>query len=224
VAARLKTTFSSICRVLSPSLTALGGPQAEPVVPQRAVGVGVPRVGQGREVPEHVEQVSAVAQGVDQRGVAGRGVLAGVPVQNEVLEALPLRVAGARLAVDEPEQPLPCGAEEVIAAVERRVVEGGHVGGPPEHRGRRLARIGAEVDDRLAGEALHEQQVGPRLRELAGLALARDVDAEHPVCGVGVAGDIEWAVAGRDDRRVVDGGGAGDADERAVAGSGYRPG
>jgi len=85
--------------------------------------------------------------------------------------------------------------------------EGGHVGGPLEHRGQPLARIGAEVDDRLAGvEALHEQQVGPRLRELSGLGLARDVDAENPVCGVGLAGDIEWAVAGRDDRRVVDGG------------------
>src|SRR2546429_97214 len=33
----------------------LGGPQAELGVPQRAVGVGVPRVGQGREVPEHVQ-------------------------------------------------------------------------------------------------------------------------------------------------------------------------
>jgi hypothetical protein len=50
-------------------LDCLGGPQAELGVPQRAVGVGVPRVGEGREVPEHVQDVAAVAQGVDERRV-----------------------------------------------------------------------------------------------------------------------------------------------------------
>src|SRR5713226_3498097 len=52
----------------------LGGPQAELGVPQRAVGVGVPGGGEGGEVSEHVQQVAAVAQRVDHRGVAGGGV------------------------------------------------------------------------------------------------------------------------------------------------------
>src|SRR6476660_3803165 len=38
-------------------LNRLGGPQAELGVPQRAVGVGVPGVFEGREVAEHIQQV-----------------------------------------------------------------------------------------------------------------------------------------------------------------------
>jgi hypothetical protein len=87
-------------------------------------------------------------------------------------------VAGAGLAVDEAEKPLAGRAEEVVAAVEGDVVQRRHVGGALQHCGQRLARVGAEVDDRLARvEALDEQQVRPRLRELAGLGFARDVDA-----------------------------------------------
>src|SRR6266568_4672152 len=47
------------------------GPQAKLRVPQRAVGVGMPGVGQGGEIPEHVEQVAPIAQGVDQGRVIG---------------------------------------------------------------------------------------------------------------------------------------------------------
>jgi len=57
----------------------LGGPQAQLRVPQRAIGVGVPGIGQGREVTEHLEEVAAKAQGVDQGGIASRGVLCGEP-------------------------------------------------------------------------------------------------------------------------------------------------
>src|SRR5919204_782881 len=39
----------------------LGGPQAKLRVPQWAVGVGMAGVSQGREITEHVEQVTAVA-------------------------------------------------------------------------------------------------------------------------------------------------------------------
>src|SRR4029077_11932779 len=61
-------------------------------VPQWAVGVRVPRGLEGGEVAEHVEQVAAFAQRVDQRGVGSRGVLCGVAVENDVLETLGLRV------------------------------------------------------------------------------------------------------------------------------------
>ena len=130
---------------------------------------------------------------------------------------------GAGLAVDEAEQPLAGGAEEVVAAVVGRLVERRHVGRALEHRGQRLAGVGRDVDDRLAGvEALDEQQVDPRLRVLAGRRRAGDVDAEHAVAGVRVVDDVERAVAGRDDRRAVDGLRAGDPDERAVARPGDR--
>src|SRR6185503_20844053 len=105
----------------------LGGPQAQLRVPQRAVGVGVPRVGQGREVTEYVQQVPAVAQGVDHRGVGRGGVRRGEPVLDQVHEPLRVRVARAGLAVDEAEQPLAGRAEEVIPAVERGVVQRGNV-------------------------------------------------------------------------------------------------
>src|SRR5262249_56863278 len=64
---------------VQPCLDRRGGPQAELGVPQRAVGLRVPGVFEGGEVTEDVEQVPAVAQRVDQRGVAGGGVLGGVP-------------------------------------------------------------------------------------------------------------------------------------------------
>ena len=166
-----------------------------------------------------------MAQGVDERRVAERGVLADHAVQREVLEALRVRVVGAGLAVDEAEQPLAGRAEEVVAAVVRRAVQRGHVGGALEGRGQRLAGVGGEVDDRLAGvEALDEQHVHPGLVELAGLRRTGDVHAQHPVTGVRVVSHVERAVAGGDDRRVVDGVRAGDLDERAVAGTGHRAG
>ena len=88
-------------------------------------------------------------------------------VEDEVAEALSLRVVGADLAVDEAEEPLPGGAEEVITAVERRLVEGRDVGGAFEYCGQGLAGVGADVHDGLAGvEAFHEQHVHPGLKEL----------------------------------------------------------
>ncbi len=142
-----------------------------------------------------------------------------------MLEALCLRVSGAGLAVDEAEQPLAGRAEEVIAAVEGRGVQRGHVGGPLQHRGQRLAGVGAEIDNRLSGvEAFDEQHVHPRLGELAGLGLAGDVDAQHAVTGVGVVNHVEGAVPGGHDRRVIDDAGACELDERAVPGAGHRAG
>ncbi|TMC87606.1 MAG: hypothetical protein E6J22_17220 [Chloroflexi bacterium] len=46
-------------------------PQAELRIPQRAVRVGMPGVAQGGEIPEHIEQVAPIAQGVDQSRVLG---------------------------------------------------------------------------------------------------------------------------------------------------------
>ena len=69
-------------------LDGLVGPQAELGVPQGAVGLRVTRVVEGREVAEHVEQVAAAAQRVDQRRVAGAGVLGGVAVVDQVHEPL----------------------------------------------------------------------------------------------------------------------------------------
>src|SRR5262249_39564652 len=60
---------------VEPCLDRFGRPQAELGVPQRAVGLGVAGIFQGGEVAEDVQQVPAVAQRVDQRGVAGGGVL-----------------------------------------------------------------------------------------------------------------------------------------------------
>ena len=101
----------------------------------------------------------------------------------------------------------------------------GDVGRALEHRGQRLAGVRAQVDDRLPGvEALDEQQVNPRLRELAGRRRATEMDAEHPVAGVRVVGDVERPVADRDDRGAVDDRRALEADERAVARSGDRTG
>src|SRR5437879_7460649 len=55
-------------------LDRLFGPQPELRVPQRAVGVGVPRAGERGEVTEDVQQIPAVFQGVDEGPVFGRGV------------------------------------------------------------------------------------------------------------------------------------------------------
>ena len=75
-------------------------------------------------------------------------------------EPLGLRVVGARLPVDEAEEPLAGGPQEVVAAVERRVVQRGHIGRPLQHRGQGLTGVCAEVHNRLAGvEALDEQHV-----------------------------------------------------------------
>ena len=138
-------------------------------------------------------------------------------VLDQVHEALRLFVVGAGLAVDEAEQALAGGAEEVVAAVVGRLVEGGYVRRALEHRSQRLAGVGGDVDDRLAGvEPLHEQQVDPRLRELTRSRRAGDVDPEHAVTGVRVVDDVERPIAGGDDRGAVDGLRAGDADERAV--------
>ncbi len=142
-------------------------------------------------------------------------------VEDQVLEALGLRVVFTGLSVDESEQPLACGAEEVVTAVVGGFVQRRDVGRALEHGRERLARVGAQVDDRLAGvEALDEQQVGIGLQELAGRRRRRDVHPEHPVLGVGVMDDVERPFTGCDDRRVVDDVRARDLDERAVAGSG----
>src|SRR5258708_498484 len=50
---------------VEPCVDGLLGPQAQLRVPQRAVRLGMPGVGQGGEIPEHVEQVAPIAQGVD---------------------------------------------------------------------------------------------------------------------------------------------------------------
>ena len=195
-------------------------PQAELRVPQRAVGVGVPGVRERREVPEHVEQIPSVAQRVDHRRVTERRVVADITVESQVLESLGVRVVRAGLAVEEPEQALPRRAEEVVAAVERRVVERRNVRRALQHGRQRLPGVGAEVDDRLSGvKALDEQHVGPRLRELAGRRRASDVDPQHPVAGVGVMDDVVRTIAGGDDRRVVD-----DVGEPSIRMNGLYPG
>src|SRR5262249_56652017 len=88
------------------------GPLTELGIPERAVGLRVSGVGLGGEVAEHVEQVSAVAQRVDHRGVGGAGVLGGVAVLDQVDKPLRVLVVGAGLAVDESEESFAGGAEE----------------------------------------------------------------------------------------------------------------
>ena len=73
-------------------LDGLVRPEPELRVPQRAVGVRVARVLLGREVTEHVQKVTAVAERVDQRRVGRTCVLGGVTVLDQVNEALRLRV------------------------------------------------------------------------------------------------------------------------------------
>src|SRR6267143_6092704 len=81
-------------------------PLTELRVPERAVRVRVSWVLERGEIAEHVQQVAPVAQRVDQRGVRSRGVLCGVAVKNDVLEALRLWIVGSGLPVDEAEQAL----------------------------------------------------------------------------------------------------------------------
>src|SRR5207247_9070371 len=101
---------------------------------------------------------------VDERGVACAGVFCRMAVLDEVDEALRLRVMRAGLAVDEAEQALAGGAEEVVTAVVGGPIERRHVGRALESRGQRLAGVGGDVDDGLAGvAALDEEQVAPRL-------------------------------------------------------------
>src|SRR5258708_28870153 len=115
-----------------------------------------------------------------------------MPVKNDVLEPLRLRVVRASLAVDETEQPLASRAEEVVATVVCGVGERGYVYGALQDRGQRVARLGAEVQDRLAGvETLHQQQVDPGIEELAGRRRGSDVNPEHPVCGVCVGSHVK---------------------------------
>ena len=90
-------------------------------------------------------------------------------VTDQVLEALGLVVVLAGLSVDEAEQPLACGPEEIVTAVVGGFVERRHVRRTLQDGRQRLPGVGAQVDDRLAGvEALDEQQVGVGLQELAG--------------------------------------------------------
>jgi len=56
---------------VEPRVDGLLGPLAELRVPQRAVRLGMPGVGQGREITEHVKEVAPIAQGVDQGRVPG---------------------------------------------------------------------------------------------------------------------------------------------------------
>ena len=162
VAARLNTWTSSIWRLSKPFLDRLVRPLSELGVPERAVGIGVSGIGEGREVAEDVEEIAAVPERIDQGLVVGARVLGGVAVLDEVDEALGVRVVGPGLPVDEGEEALPGGAQEVVAAVVGRLVERRHVGRPLEDRAQGLSGIGADVDDRLARvEALDEQDVDP---------------------------------------------------------------
>jgi hypothetical protein len=72
----LKTCTSSTWRLFRPCSTAL----AELGVPEQAVRLRVPRLFERREVAEHVEQVAAVPERIDQPRVACAGVLGGVTV------------------------------------------------------------------------------------------------------------------------------------------------
>src|SRR5260370_29149247 len=56
---------------VKPRVDSLLGPQAELRVPQRAVRVGMPAVGQGGEILEYFEEVSPIAHGVDHGTVPG---------------------------------------------------------------------------------------------------------------------------------------------------------
>ena len=203
--------------LVQPLLDGLLGPQAELCIPQRAVGLRVTRVPLRREVAEHVQQVAAVAQRVDQAGVARAGVLGDVAVLGQVNEALRLPVVRPGLSVDEAEQPLASGAEEVVTAVVGGLVERRHVCRTLQDGGQRLACVGRDVDDRLSSvEPLHDQEVDPRFGEATGRGRARHMDPEGTIGRVGVVDHVERAVTRRNDRRAVDRLRAGDADERAV--------
>ena len=164
-----------------------------------------------------------MTQGLDQSGRLPADALSPTkPSMRQMLESLGVRVVGAGLSVDEPEEPLASRAEEVVATVERHVVERRHVGGTLQNGGEGLPGVSAQVDDGLTGvEAFDEQHVCPRTEELTLRGLRSDVDAEDPVFGVGVMDHVEWPVPSGDDRRVVDDRGSIDLDERAISRSGH---
>src|SRR2546425_13142867 len=104
-------------------------------------------------------------------------------VEDQMPKPLCLRVVGTRLPVDEAEEPLAGGPQEVVAAVERRFVQRRHEGRTLQHRSQGLPRVRAEVDNRLAGvEALDKQYVDVRLQELSGRRRRGcDVDAQDTI-------------------------------------------
>src|SRR3989440_4622809 len=140
-------------------------------------------------------------------------------VADQMHKPLCLRVVGARLPIDEAEEPLAGGPEKVVAAVVRRFVQRGHVGRTLQHGGKRLTRVRTEVNDRLASvEALDKQQVDVRLQELSGRRRrGGDVDAQDAITRVGVVDDVERPVAGGHDGSVVDDGRSGYLNEGAVS-------
>src|SRR5260370_348086 len=78
-------------------------------------------------------------------GVSGGGGGGwGVGVRARVEDAWGVGGAGAGGAGDKPNHRRGGGAEEVLPAVERSVVQRRHVGGAFQHRGQRLAGVGAE--------------------------------------------------------------------------------
>lgn len=83
--------------------------------------------------------------------------------------------------------------------------------------GQRVGGFSGDVQDRLpAIEPVHQEQIDGGLGELTGSGRLGRVNRQHPIAGVGVVGDVERSVTGRHDRRVVDHGRTGQADERAV--------
>src|SRR6266567_5617401 len=126
-------------------------------------------------------------------------------VADQMHKPLGLRVVGARLPIDEAEEPLAGGPEKVVAAVVRRFVQRGHIGRTLQHRSQRLSGVCAEVQNRLTGvEAFDKQHVDPRLQELSWRRRrGGDVDAQDPVTRVGVVDDVERTVAGGHDGSVV---------------------
>src|SRR5260370_31872933 len=107
---------------------------------------------------DRVRRSTAIAERVDNWGFGGLSVLCRVAVKNDVLEPLRLLVVSSGLAVDETEQPLASRAEEVVATVVGGVGERRYVYGALQDGGQRVAGLGAQVQNRLAGvEALHEQ-------------------------------------------------------------------
>ncbi|MFL5586482.1 MAG: hypothetical protein ACJ8DI_02350 [Ktedonobacteraceae bacterium] len=136
---------------------------------------------------------------------------------------LGLRVGGARLPIDEAEEPLAGGPQKVVAAIVRRFVQRGHVGRTLQHSGQGLTRVRTEVNDRLAGvEALDKQQVDIRLQVLSGRRRRGcNVDAENTVTRVSVVDDVERTVAGGHDGSAVDDRRSGNPNEGTVSRAGH---
>src|SRR5712671_2896441 len=99
-----------------------------------------------------------------------------------MLEALRLTIVGSGLPIDEAEEPLTGRPEEVVTTGVRRPGERGHVGGPLQDGSQRVIRLGAQIEDRLAGiEAFDQQQVHPRIEVLAGRGWRSNVDGERAI-------------------------------------------